>query len=212
MKCVCFTGHRPDKLYGYDYNNSKYIDLLESVKNIIFDLDSKYEYKTFISGGCIGFDFIAFEAVNKLNYENRRGLTNNVAIPFKGQELRWKDNDKAIYNHILETADNVIKVDDEYGYITDDNIRSRKYAKYYMRNKYMVDNSDIVIACWNGDCTGGTWNTVRYAMNNNKIIICINPEDLSIKVFKDGKWKKLNRAMMNINNKITKIISRNGEV
>ena len=52
------------------YNNSKYIDLLESVKNIIFDLDSKYEYKTFLSGGCIGFDFIAFEAVNKLNYEN----------------------------------------------------------------------------------------------------------------------------------------------
>ena len=38
------------------------------------------------------------------------------------------------------------------------------------------------------------------------------PEDLSIKVFKDGKWKKLKRAMMNINNKITKIISRNGEV
>ena len=81
-----------------------------------------------------------------------------------------------------------------------------------VRNKYMVDNSDMVIACWNGDCIGGTWNTIRYAMNNNKIIICINPEDLSIKVFKDGKWKKLNRAMMNINNKITKIISRNGEV
>ena len=40
------------------------------------------------------------------------------------------------------------------------------------RNKYMVDNSDIVIAVWNGK-PSGTGSTVRYAHEKGKTIIVV---------------------------------------
>lgn len=41
------------------------------------------------------------------------------------------------------------------------------------RNKYMVDNSDYVIAVWNGK-PSGTGNTVRCALNGKKEVYCID--------------------------------------
>lgn len=42
------------------------------------------------------------------------------------------------------------------------------------RNKYMVDNSDYVIAVWSGK-PGGTGNTVRYAIKSRKEVYYIDP-------------------------------------
>lgn len=42
------------------------------------------------------------------------------------------------------------------------------------RNEYMIDNSDFVIAVWDGR-PSGTGNTVRYAESKDKNIIRINP-------------------------------------
>jgi uncharacterized phage-like protein YoqJ len=39
-----------------------------------------------------------------------------------------------------------------------------------MRNQYMVDKSDLVLAVWNGECHGGTWNTIQYARSKEKPI------------------------------------------
>ena len=47
------------------------------------------------------------------------------------------------------------------------------------RNEYMVDNSDYVIAVWNGKLSG-TGNTVRYATKNNKVVLLVNPQTLEI--------------------------------
>ncbi len=44
------------------------------------------------------------------------------------------------------------------------------------RNKYMVNNSSICIACWNGK-PSGTGNTVRFAKHNGNRIRIINPEN-----------------------------------
>ena len=46
------------------------------------------------------------------------------------------------------------------------------------RNRYMVDNSDIVLAIWNGKETGGTWNTIKYARSKNKEIRYIMLNDI----------------------------------
>lgn len=42
------------------------------------------------------------------------------------------------------------------------------------RNEYMVDNSDYVIAVWDGK-PSGTGNTVHYAESKGKTIITIKP-------------------------------------
>ena len=41
------------------------------------------------------------------------------------------------------------------------------------RNRYMVDKSDIILAIWNGEKSGGTWNTIEYAQKKGKKIIYI---------------------------------------
>ena len=38
------------------------------------------------------------------------------------------------------------------------------------RNRYMVDKADIVLAIWNGEKSGGTWGTIKYAQAHGKTI------------------------------------------
>lgn len=49
-------------------------------------------------------------------------------------------------------------------------------SKLELRNNYMVDHSDIAIACWNDKKQGksGTRNCVKYAEKCNKNIRIIN--------------------------------------
>ena len=44
------------------------------------------------------------------------------------------------------------------------------------RNKFMVERSSVVIACYNGK-PSGTGNTLRYAKEKGCKIRIINPED-----------------------------------
>ena len=37
-----------------------------------------------------------------------------------------------------------------------------------VRNDYMVDHSDLVLAIWNGEQSGGTWHTIEYAKAKGK--------------------------------------------
>ena len=37
-----------------------------------------------------------------------------------------------------------------------------------VRNDYMVDHSDLVLAIWNGEQSGGTWHTIQYAKAKGK--------------------------------------------
>ena len=47
------------------------------------------------------------------------------------------------------------------------------------RNKYMVDQSDVIIAVWSGR-PSGTGKTVQYAQSQGKPIVTINPNSLKI--------------------------------
>ena len=48
-----------------------------------------------------------------------------------------------------------------------------KYDKkgYYIRDCMMVDAADIVLAVWDGNKWGGTWNTIEYALSKGKEVI-----------------------------------------
>ena len=47
------------------------------------------------------------------------------------------------------------------------------------RNRYMVDHADVLIAVWDGS-PSGTGKTVRYAHQQGKSVITINPRTLCI--------------------------------
>ena len=47
------------------------------------------------------------------------------------------------------------------------------------RNRYMVDQADVLIAVWDGS-PSGTGKTVRYAHQQGKPVIIINPVSLDL--------------------------------
>ena len=65
LQSVSFTGHRPNKLGGYDEKCNKIVDIKNA---LLYDIIRAYEkgYTNFISGMAIGVDTWAAEAVIRL--------------------------------------------------------------------------------------------------------------------------------------------------
>lgn len=57
---------------------------------------------------------------------------------------------------------------------------SEEFSKkaYWIRDKYMVDHCDVLLAVWDGEKSGGTWITVEYAQKIGKPIIFYPKERL----------------------------------
>lgn len=164
LKTVCFTGHRPDKLGGFDPNNPLAKKVKEKLKASIVDCISK-GYDTFISGGALGVDQWAAEIV--IDLKNQHNIKLVIAKPFPSQDKVWNDIAKKIFQNICSKADSIVDVSPD------------PYAAWKMqaRNEYMIKNSSLVIAVYDGT-EGGTGNAVKSALKKNKAIIYINPNDL----------------------------------
>jgi uncharacterized phage-like protein YoqJ len=157
---VAFTGHRPDKLGGYEDSKnlkSKIISSIdEKVRNFI--VDGKIN---FISGMALGVDQWAAE------YGIKANIPVHAYVPFPGQDSAWPDHAKSIYNVLLNKCKSV-KLCSEAPYAA---------WKMQRRNEMMVDDCDLLIAVWD-ESPGGTANCVKYAQKKRKPIIFINPKDL----------------------------------
>lgn len=139
----CFTGHRDvpeDKLERVK------TQLAETVIALIDE-----GYTAFVTGGAIGFDTLAANAV----LEARRShpeITLHLALPCHNQDKKWNAAQKADYERIIAEANS-------YDYACED------YTKWCMakRNKAMVDMSSVIIAYYCGQEKGGTAMTVGFA-------------------------------------------------
>lgn len=96
------------------------------------------------------------------------GITLECAIPCETQAVKWNERDRDIYYDLLAKCDKETLLQQNY---TSDCMQKR--------NEYMVDNSDYVIAVWNGK-PSGTGNTVKYAKKKNKIVLLVNPQTLEV--------------------------------
>lgn len=181
MKTITFTGHRPDKLYGYDLKNDKYLKLNKLLEILLEEKILNEGYDTFISGGALGFDTVAFLSVKNLKkkYPN---IKNIIAVPFENQPLKWSSKDINLYNWMKSVADEVVFVDSLENYnMTNTDVGIFHKDKLMIRNEYMVDNADLLIALWDGKNKSGTANCVRYAKHKlYKPTIVINPSTLEV--------------------------------
>ena len=157
MKTWCVTGNRPQKFpwkYGKGRKHKKY---LAAIARQIDDLLG-CGYLHFISGGALGVDQDFAEAVlcAKQIYEP---ITLEIAVPCSAQAMRWSKAEQLRYLSILKRADKIT-------------ILSEHYTPTCMkkRNEYMVDKADLVLAYWNGEESGGTWNTINYAKQKQKLL------------------------------------------
>lgn len=185
MITICYTGHRPELLGGYDWNTERNLKifkrLLDEALNFIHS-QTDNNFKVYC-GGALGIDQMAFtvwlyiKETLKLSNVNIELI---LAIPFAKYDAKWLSNiDKDRLKHQIKIADTVIYVDTIPGYECN-HVTVGEYhpSKNHTRNNFMVDNSDIVFAVWNGQKEGGTASCVRYAQKKDKQIIVLDPKDI----------------------------------
>jgi len=184
MTTICFTGHRPSNknLGGYNWNTVKNKKIMQVLTDTIIDVMDKSgdNIFTFICGGALGIDQMAFSVVEDLRNNSSKAIMIELASPFKDQDANWfKQEDKDRLQHEVNNADIVTYVDTLEKYQITDYLPDIYYpAKMQKRNEYMTDKSDIVIAVYDGSPKGGTRNCVEYAKKCNKKIVIINPREV----------------------------------
>jgi uncharacterized phage-like protein YoqJ len=150
---IAGTGHRPDKLGGYDIQATmRVIDF--ATKTMAARLPSRV-----ITGMAIGWDMAWAQAALNL------GIPYHAYVPFEGQELKWPMSTRLYYKVLLNKAEHV-KICSTGGY---------SKASMQLRNQFMVDDCTEVAALWNGSA-GGTQNCISYAMMVGKPYINYWPQ------------------------------------
>ena len=138
-----FTGHRDI----YRTEGSDAFELLcATVRSFI-----EKGYKFFITGGALGFDTMAAEAIIKLRAEFPQ-IKLILMLPCKSQTAAWGAWQIRKYNETLRAADEVIYTSEDY---------SRECM--FIRDRAMADASSVCIAYCKKQ-TGGTAYTVSYAL------------------------------------------------
>lgn len=157
MVRVAVTGHRPDKLGGYAAHASH-----RAIRRHMRDfLEQAPEGELFLlSGGALGIDQFWIEVGLFLQ------LPIIAVLPFKGYDSKWPVASRQVYEKLLAQCHEVSYIGSEY-----------KPDIYQKRNEFLVDNSDVLVAYWNGS-ESGTKNCVDYAISRNKIVNEFNPEDI----------------------------------
>lgn len=179
MYHIAFTGHRPDKLGGYDWsspiNRRNGLNLKKAILQEMRSVDET-EF-TFYFGGAIGTDQMAFELVDFIQKQHPEWkITKVLCVPFKDQPIKWMKASKDKYNEQMAKAEKVVYVDLEEGYKVP-TVKDGRYhpVKMHRRNEYMVDHCQTLIAMYNGDETGGTAHCVNYAIGQGKHIVYVRP-------------------------------------
>ena len=147
---ACFTGHR---FFSKEERERLHSEVEKSVRELI-----SRGYNTFICGGALGFDTLAQQVVLKLR-EELPFIRVIMAIPCENQDAKWSASDRAVYRSLCAQADECVVLAKEY-----------TPACMHIRNRYMVDNSSVVIAYYTGR-NGGTAKTVQYAGSTGVPII-----------------------------------------
>ncbi len=146
MKTCCVTGHRKIEESQIDYVRES---LRNEIKQAIAD-----GYTCFMTGFADGVDQYFADLVIEFKKEYSE-LKLIAAIPYRNrlQSLAKKEHTKAI----LDACSDIVVIREEY--LPD---------VYYRRNRYMVENSDRVIAVYDGRDKGGTVVTIRFARSLKK--------------------------------------------
>ena len=154
-KSACFTGHR-------DIDPSRVPAIREKLREIIISCIEE-GYTDFYNGGARGFDLMCAEEVMKLKGEYP-DIRLHIIIPCSNQTRGWSEEDVLRYEKITFLADEVKCLSPFYF-----------NGCMQIRNRYMVDNSSLVIA-YLERATGGSAGTVRYAEEKGKEAVNIFDE------------------------------------
>ena len=145
----CFTGHRT--LYKPESEITAELD------KIVREMYAR-GFRRFCCGGAVGFDTLAEKAVLSLRDEHP-DVRLVLILPCHEQTKKWKARDVAVYEEMLELADEIIYTSEHFTPFC-----------MHVRNRRLVDESSVCIAYLVTD-SGGTASTVKYARQQGIEII-----------------------------------------
>lgn len=148
----CFTGHRSLSATSDEVKQRLLCELetLINEKGVIY----------FYAGGALGFDMLAEQCI--LQLKNKYPFIKlYLALPCKNQHQRWSVKEKKQYEDILQCADNVHYVCEEYS----ENCM-------FFRNDYMVERCKYCISFLRR-LSGGTYYTVTKAKSLGRELIML---------------------------------------
>ena len=150
---AAFTGHRW-------YDSSRKHSVRKRIEECVREA-YRNGITNFISGMAIGFDLLAAEVVLSLRHECP-AITLTAVLPFREQASRFNELNKCRYYKCLSQADDIVILSNGYT------------AKCYLeRDRFMVEHSSLLIACYDGRNRGGTFWTVNFAARTGKNVINI---------------------------------------
>ena len=166
LRCA-FTGHRPQRFMFGAEDDARCTALKGVIRAQILSLIAQ-GYEVFYTGMALGTDTWCAEAVLSLKaaHPNIRLI---AVVPCQTQADAWPAKQRQRYFNILMRCDGMKAI-------------SRLYTPTCMleRNRYLVDNADIVLAVYDGKPRGGTAHAVRYAKARPLPVIIIDPDSLDI--------------------------------
>lgn len=147
---IALTGHRSKRLKGQEVKIKKWID--EQLKNYnVPENKPLFAYSGMAQGADQIFAHVAID----------NGYNLICCFPY------FKTNFHPEVETIMKKALSSRFISEKY---TGNNV-------YWLRDKYMVDNCDVLLAVWDGKKKGGTWITVKYAQKIGKPIIFYDFEE-----------------------------------
>ncbi len=159
---IAITGHRPNKLDN-DYDLTS--PLIQRIKNEIINTihinTHVQDDIILITGMALGIDTLFAKIAIELK------LPFIAAITCWQQDTVWPNRSRSLYHEILNNPLCTKHIVHE-GYYNSQCMQ--------LRNQWMINNCDILIAVWDGT-SGGTANCVNYAKSIKREIIVINPND-----------------------------------
>ena len=158
---VALTGHRPERLgLPVDETSKEWSRIRTWLEDTLFNLRSDSDKLHVYSGMATGSDFLFAILGCLIEYTKL-----HCVLPCKNY-----NSSHQYYEEIKAKADEWIELSDEF-YKGCDNVR----------DQYMVDHCDVLIAIWDGNKSGGVWSTIRKAQKAGKTIIYCPKEILEMK-------------------------------
>lgn len=175
---IALTGHRPNKLGGYNIKTSAYKQLQNDLETYIeFQLEH-FETIWCHSGLALGADTVWSKAILAMKQRYPERVFFHAEIPTLSQTNRWsRKSDMDFWGEQLLRADNWTIYDPEFEMYP---VRKQERLVGRIlndRSRGMIDHSDILLAVYAHGSKGGTKNAINYAISKNKTIQYIDAKD-----------------------------------
>lgn len=171
---IGFTGHRPNKLGGYDLSAKGYQLLQEDLETYIKRNLDVFDVVVGHSGLALGGDTIWSKAILSMKEKHPGRVLLHAEIPMMEQADAWfKQSDIDFWHEQVEQAD----FKSVYGSLAgqSDSERKKLAAKFLnIRNEGMLDHSTVLLALHDGT-SGGTGNAVAYAKKTGLVTHTVHP-------------------------------------